>query len=68
MDRIVNIRSRDVARHVDLERSTWMNSLICKSGIIYEKKTVNARLTDMRTDELECGVTDHQENQSLVVL
>ena len=68
MDRIANIRSRDVARHVDNEKSTWMNSLICKSGIIYEKKTGNARFTDMRTDELECGVTDRQKNQSLVVL
>ena len=42
--------SRDVAGHVDPE-------LICKSGITYEKKMVNVRLADMRTDELGCGVT-----------
>ena len=51
------IRNMSVIAHVDHEKSTLTDSLVCKAGIISADQAGNARATDTRADEQERGIT-----------
>jgi elongation factor 2 len=57
MDRRKDIRNMCVIAHVDHGKSTLTDSLICKAGIIADKKAGEARFTDTRQDEQDRCIT-----------
>ena len=65
VDKTDNIRSMSVTAHVDHGKSTLMDSLICKAGLISTKQAGDARFTD--TISGRAGARrDHEEQRSLV--
>lgn len=57
MDKKLNIRNMSVIAHVDHGKSTLTDSLVCKAGIIADKKAGEMRFTDTRKDEQERCIT-----------
>jgi elongation factor 2 len=65
MDRRKDIRNMCVIAHVDHGKSTLTDSLICKAGIIADKKAGEARFTDTRQDEQDRCITIKSTGVSL---
>merc|ERR1711998_29544 len=65
MDLAHNIRNMSVIAHVDHGKSTLMDSLIAKAGIISAADAGDKRNTDTRQDEQERGITIKSTGVSL---
>lgn len=65
MDKKLNIRNMSVIAHVDHGKSTLTDSLVCKAGIIADKKAGEMRFTDTRKDEQERCITIKSTGVSL---
>jgi elongation factor 2 len=65
MDKRADIRNMCVIAHVDHGKSTLTDSLICKAGIIADKKAGEARFTDTRQDEQDRCITIKSTGVSL---
>ncbi|XP_012372676.1 elongation factor 2 [Octodon degus] len=57
MDKKANICNMSVIAHVDHGKSTLMDSLMCKAGIIASARAGETRFTDTRKDEQERCIT-----------
>ncbi|KAJ8029675.1 Elongation factor 2 [Holothuria leucospilota] len=57
MDKKNNIRNMSVIAHIDHGKSTLIDSLVTKSGIIAQAKAGEMRFTDTRKDEQERCIT-----------
>lgn len=60
-----NIRNLSVIAHVDHGKTTLSDSLICRAGIIAQKKSGDACYMDTRKDEQERGITIKSTGVSL---
>ena len=65
MDDPRQIRNMSVIAHVDHGKSTLTDSLIARAGIIADANAGNARVTDNRKDEKDCGITIKSTGVSL---
>ena len=57
LDKNHNVWSLDVTGYVDHREFALTDLIICETGIISDKPTIDARFADVKTDELERGVT-----------
>ena len=51
-----NIRNISVIAYIDQRKSTFIDYLIAKAGIIFQEHTGTARFIDNRADEKERGI------------
>ena len=57
MDKKANIRNTGVITHVDHAKSTLMDFLMCKAGIIVSARSGETCFRNTRKDEQECSIS-----------